>query len=81
MAGKGGGSGGGAKSGGGGGVSGNGSGGVSGKGGGFGGWGMMKAPGGDGAIISRVGFEGNPQGYFAGLHAGAGAGGNSNTNK
>jgi hypothetical protein len=33
---------------------------------------MMKAPGGDGAYISRPGFESNPQGYFQGLH---GAGG------
>lgn len=44
---------------------------VSGKSGGGGGsGGYMKAPGGDGAYISRGTFENNPQGYFSGLHAG-----------
>lgn len=31
------------------------------------GGGMMKALGGEG-LISRKGFESNPQGYFSGLH-------------
>ncbi|KAK7280376.1 hypothetical protein RJT34_25440 [Clitoria ternatea] len=38
-------------------------------GGGGGSGGYMKAPGGDGAYISREAFENNPQGYFSGLHA------------
>uniref|UniRef100_A0A1S4BSY3 Single-stranded DNA-binding protein-like n=2 Tax=Nicotiana TaxID=4085 RepID=A0A1S4BSY3_TOBAC len=38
--------------------------------GGSGGCGMMKAPGGGGAYISRPGFESNPKGYFSGLHTG-----------
>ncbi|CAA2984263.1 Hypothetical predicted protein [Olea europaea subsp. europaea] len=67
--GKGGGGGVGCKGGGGGGKS---SGGGSSKGGGGGGSGsgMMLAPGGGGASIPRAEFESNPQGYFAGLHAG-----------
>lgn len=39
-----------------------------GGGGGGGSGGYMKAPGGDGAYISRGTFENNPQGYFSGLH-------------
>ncbi|KAG4910202.1 hypothetical protein JHK87_056318 [Glycine soja] len=54
--------------GGGGGNSSKGGGGGGGGGGGSGGY--MKAPGGDGAYISRGTFENNPQGYFSGLHAG-----------
>nr|KYP35848.1 hypothetical protein KK1_043085 [Cajanus cajan] len=50
-----------------GGNSGGGSKGGSGGGGGSGGY--MKAPGGDGAYISRPTFESNPQGFFSGLHA------------
>ncbi|CDP07959.1 unnamed protein product [Coffea canephora] len=30
---------------------------------------IMKAPGGDGAYISRTGFENDPKGYFSELHA------------
>ncbi|XP_027152450.1 loricrin-like [Coffea eugenioides] len=30
---------------------------------------IMKAPGGDGAYISRPGFENDPKGYFSDLHA------------
>ena len=51
-----------------------GSGGTKGGGGGqssSGGSGMMKAPGGDGAYVSRTGFEANPKGYFTDLHAAA----------
>ncbi|RAL52085.1 hypothetical protein DM860_014912 [Cuscuta australis] len=71
--GKGGGSGGGGggRSGGGGGAKGGGGagGGGSSRSGG-GGSGQMPAPGtGGGQYISRAGFEANPQGYFAGLHA------------
>ncbi|KAL8260356.1 hypothetical protein R6Q59_028309 [Mikania micrantha] len=31
----------------------------------------MKAPGDDGAYISRAGFESNPKGCFDGLHGGS----------
>ncbi|XP_027157324.1 loricrin-like [Coffea eugenioides] len=30
---------------------------------------VMKAPGGDGAYLSRTGFESDPKGYFSDLHA------------
>ena len=38
-------------------------------GGGSSGGPMMKAPGGDGANISREAFESNPKAYFSDLHA------------
>ncbi|KAL3501823.1 hypothetical protein ACH5RR_036272 [Cinchona calisaya] len=54
-----------------GGAGGNACGDVTGKGGNAGGGrnDIMKAPGGDGAYISRPGFENNTKGYFDALHA------------
>ncbi|GMP59115.1 hypothetical protein CsSME_00022526 [Camellia sinensis var. sinensis] len=56
-------------------------GGGTGTGGSGGSGGMMKALGGDGAYISRTGFENDPQGYFSGLHGAPKANNNTNNNK